>query len=464
MNVQQPAADQPLYHPPRPRSVSPILGLLRCLWRGDGDLLTLMPASAYRAKIGPLGYSRRSIVIVNEPDWVRSIMTDALDVFPKNDLMKGALEPLVGDSLFVSDGETWRRQRRMVDPAFSFMRINTAYGAMRAAVEDHLQMLAGRAERGEPFSLDFSMSHLTADIICRTVFSTSIASGTALEVFESFALFERRVSNVKLGRLIFGKAWSKVPQSGDVLEACVRIRERLGTLIDLCSGSQGEGLDNLARAVIEARDPERGGGFDRDELIDQLGVFFLAGHETTASVLTWAFFIISQRPEVAERIRAEVAVTVGDRPIAFENVRGLAYTRNVFREALRLYPPLTFIPRVAAEDTEIGGRRIRKGAMVMIAPWAIHRHHLYWRAPDAFDPDRFAPEREHELVRGAYLPFGQGPRVCPGATFAMIESALILGELVRRFDFETLAPERVIPVARLTTRPREEIMCRVRRV
>ncbi len=442
------------------------MGLLRCIWHGDGDLLTLMPADAYKVPIGPLGYSRRSIVIVNDPEWVRSIMTDAIEIFPKNDLMKGALHPLVGDSLFVSDGETWKRQRRMVEPAFSFIRITKAFAAMQNAVGDHIGMLDQRADSGEPFSLDFSMSHLTADIICRTVFSSSIASGTALDVFESFAVFERNVSNVKLSHLIFGKAWSKVPQSKIVLDACIRIREQLGKLIDDCLASQDnsndpDGSDNLARTVMDARDGDDGRPFTRDELIDQLGVFFLAGHETTASVLTWAFFIISERPEIAERIRAEIQTEVGNQHIAFEDIRKLAYTRNVFREALRLYPPLTFIPRVAAETTTLGGHKIKKGAMVMIAPWAIHRHQLYWDHPDAFDPDRFSPQREKDLVRGAYLPFGQGPRVCAGATFAMIESTLILAELVRRFDFHAEAAEKVVPVARLTTRPREEIMVRV---
>lgn len=455
-----------LYTPPRPRSASPLMGLLRCIWHGDGDLLTLMPADAYKVRIGPLGYSRRSIVIVNDPEWVRSIMTDAIDIFPKNDLMKGALQPLVGDSLFVSDGETWKRQRRMVEPAFSFMRITKAFAAMQKAVGDHVAMLDQRVESGEPFSLDFSMSHLTADIICRTVFSTLITSGAARDVFESFTVFERNVSNVKLSHLIFGRAWSKVPQSQLVLDACIRIREQLGKLIDDCLAAQEnsddpDAGDNLARAVMDARDGDDGAPFTRDELIDQLGVFFLAGHETTASVLTWAFFIIAERPEIAARMRAEIQAEVGDRDIAFEDIKKLVFSRNVFREALRLYPPLTFIPRVAAETTTLGGRKIKKGAMVMIAPWAIHRHELYWDQPDAFDPDRFSAAREKDLVPGAYLPFGQGPRVCAGATFAMIESTLILAELVRRFDFHAQDADKVVPVARLTTRPREEIMVRV---
>ena len=136
--------------------------------------------------------------------------------------------------------------------------------------------------------------------------------------------------------------------------------------------------------------------------------------------------------------------------------------RNVFREALRLYPPITFIPRVALRDTELDGIAIKRGTMIMIAPWSIHRHELLWPNPDRFDPDRFAGERE--IIPGSYLPFGLGPRICVGAAFATIESALILARLIRRYDFEVESPDKVRPVARLTTKPARAIICRVRRV
>lgn len=429
---------------------------------GEGDLLSLLPREAYEVDIGPLGYSRRQIVVVNKPEYTRHIMTEALSLYPKNDLMKGALAPLVGDSIFVSDGKVWERQRTMVEPAFSHIKLGAAFEAMYAAVDDFQTTLQSRADSGETFSLDFSMSHLTADIICRTMFATSLESDVAFEVFKSFAIFERSCSNVKLSQLIFGKAWSDVKQSDEVLAACQRIREQLGILIDRCMENPGQG-EGLARSVIEARDPDTNEAFTRDELIDQLGVFFLAGHETTASVLTWAFYIIASQPTVAERIRQEVKDTVGDERIGFDDIKKLIYTRNVFRETLRLYPPLTFIPRVAAENCEIDGFHIKRGAMVMIAPWTIHRHRKYWKDPELFDADRFSPEREHEIRRGTYIPFGQGPRVCAGATFAQIESTLILASIVRMFDFKLLDAEKVRPMARLTTRPQHEIHCRVHR-
>jgi cytochrome P450 len=451
------------YEPPRTHPLTPIIALFRTILRGDGDLLSLLPAAAYRMKIGPLGYSRRSILIINSPELFRSVLTDPTGIYPKNDLMTGALEPLVGDSIFVSSGERWRRQRRMIDPAFSHIRVGRAFTSMVAAVDDYCARLDAHADTGAPFSLDLAMSHLTADVICRTIFSTSLESRIARDVFDAFSVFERSAAHVELRRLIFDAPFSRIPQHATVLDACERIRRHLGELVDPRLASDAPQHDDIAAAVIAARDPETGEGFSREELIDQLGVFFLAGHETTASVLTWVFFILAVRPEVVARMREEIDRVVGAGPVNFEHVRKLPFVRNVFRETLRLYPPITFIPRVAAEATRIGKYRVKRGAMLMISPWAIHRNETLWKHPHRFDPDRFNPEREKDHVPGAYLPFGLGPRVCVGADFATVEATLIIARLVRRYDFSVDAPERVRPAARLTTRPAEEILCRVRR-
>lgn len=437
------------------------MALIRAAFRGDGDLLSLLPAEAYRIKAGYIGYSRRSMLIVNQPDLVRAIMADPNDIFPKSDLMVYALEPLVGDSMFVSSGDTWRRQRRMIDPAFSQLRVGRAYAPMVAAVDDYAAHLDGLAARGEAFSLDLAMSHLTADIICRTVFSTSLQSQTARDVFESFTVFERSVAQVEIRRLIMDPAWTRVPQPDGVLAACARIRAALGELLESHLGKHT--VDDIADAIVAATDAPTGHRFSREELLDQLGVMFLAGHETTASVLTWAFFILGTQPYTVARIRAEVAEVCGDGPVEYDHIKRLAFTRNVFRETLRLYPPITFLPRVALQKTRIGDHTVKRGALIMIAPWTLHRHEAYWRAPHVFDPDRFSPEREGELTPGAYIPFGQGPRVCVGAAFATTEATLILARLVRRFDVHVQDADAVRPVARLTTRPAAQIMCTVTR-
>ena len=448
------------YTPPRPVSLPAIVSLVRVLRQGDGDLLSLLPNTAYRDAIGPLGYSRRSIVIANAPDLIRRVLSDEDGIFPKSDLMVNATEALIGDSIFVSSGETWRRQRAMVDPAFTAMRIDRAFPAMSAGVDVAERQFDIAAGAGSAVSLDKAMGHLAADIMCRTVFSSTLESDVAHQVFDDFAIFERSVAQVEVLRLIFDKAWSKVAQKPDVLAACGRIRAHLGQWIDGHRQAAPGTYDDIASAVIAARDATTGKGFDREELIDQLGVFFLAGHETTASALTWAVYLLAMHEPTRERMRAEVEAVAGDEPLTMGHVKKLVFTRNMFRETLRLYPPITFLPRVALESTRLGTKRIKKGALVMVAPWVVHRHRRYWKDPDIFDPDRFSPGRETEMTPGCYIPFGQGDRLCSGAAFATIESTLFLARLVRRFDVTIDNPD-IRPVARMTTRPSEQVMVRL---
>ena len=463
------SANAALFRPPAPDARTAIVSLLRVLLRGERNLLSLLPAAAYRMRVGRLGWSRRGILLVNDPALVAEVLRDADQNYPKSDLMVNALEGLVGNSIFVSSGPAWARQRRMIDPAFSHMRIDRAFLPMRAAVEDHVAELGGAADRAEVISLDQLLSRLTADIVCRAIFSTSLDSSVARSVFADFLVFERSCASVNLAALILGRPWAHVSQPPAVTQACQRIREHLGALLDARKvqltgpGSLPNAPDDIAQAMLEARDPDTGEGFTREELIDQLGVFFLAGHETTASALTWAFYILSRQPRALARLRQEVALVRTGSALELEQVRRLPYARNVFREALRLYPPITFLPRVALRDARIGGVRVRRGNMIMIAPWSLHRHDGLWAAADRFDPDRFADERDRAHAAGAYIPFGLGPRVCVGAAFASLEATLILARLFEVFDFEVLDPDSVRPAARLTTRPEREIRVRVRR-
>lgn len=445
-----------LFEPPRPKSLGPLSALLRAVITRDSNLIGLLPKEAYTMKIGNLGYSRRSIVLINDADAIRTILTNPTNIYPKNDLMVGALAPLVGESIFVSDGDMWRRQREMIAPAFNHMKLSSAFNSMLASVDAYESILDKHIAGNEEFSLDLAMSHLTADIICRTVFSTPLASETARDVFEAFTIFEKSVAHVEIKRLIMSPAWSDIPHHKHVLDACEIIRNRLGELVD-DHLKEDSVFKDIAADIILARDGETQKPFNRKELIDQLGVFFLAGHETTASALTWGFYILATRPEIVERIRQEIKDVTQGEPIDFTHIRQLHFTKSVFKECLRLYPPITFIPRVAAENTSINGRRIKRGAMVMIAPWTVHRHHDYWKKPHHFDAERFMPEREKEIIPNTYMPFGLGPRVCVGANFATIEATLILARFAQKYDFQLANNQDIRPVARLTTRPAEQI-------
>ncbi|MEK9927859.1 MAG: cytochrome P450 [Halieaceae bacterium] len=447
--------------PPHPRPLPALAALLRVLRYGDGNLLDLLPAAAYRFDVGNLGYSRRGTVLFNDPELIRLILRDDGSAFPKSDLMVNALEPLIGESIFVTDGDKWRRQRAMIDPAFSHMRVNHAFSAMKEAVADHSAILDASANSGEAFSLDLAMSHLTADIICRTTFSTPLESRVASEVFDDFTEFERSVAQVDVFRLIFQKAWAEVAQPDTVIAACRRIRAHLGDLIDPHLVSPAD-FNDIASDVISARDADTGKPFTREELIDQLGVFFLAGHETSASALTWVFYLLAVQPDWVARLRGEIREIVGEGPVEFQHVKQLPWVRAFFRETLRLYPPITFIPRVAMADCKVGPRRVKRGALVMVAPWTLHRHQDYWERPSAFMPERFVAGEGSDYREEAYIPFGAGPHTCIGAGFAQAEAILIIAEFVRRFDFILRDTAPIRPAARLTTRPARQLMLHCR--
>ncbi len=463
----------PLYRPPAPVPSSPLRSLLRVIRQGDGDLLSLVPAEAYRKPLTWLGYSRRSILLINDTDLCREVLHDKQGIFPKNDLMVGALEGLVGNSLFVSSSEQWRRQRQMIDPAFSQLRINTAFTSMVVAVDDYQSTLDQHVSTQQTFSLDKAMSHLTADIICRTIFSQPLSSDIAGDVFNDFLLFERSVASVDLKQLIFGKPWARIEQPAEVVTACQRIRHHIGTMLDpriealSSTGDLAKQPDDIVSAVITAKDEQSGEAFTREELIDQIGVFFLAGHETTASVLTWVFFILSQQPHVAQRIADDINHVTQGQDLQMEHMRQLPYVRHVFREVLRLYPPITFLPRVAQQATRIADKKLKRGAMIMISPWTAHRNALLWNNADCFDPDRFLDSSEQtnpavKADKGTHMSFGIGPRVCIGASFATTEAVLIIGRLAQRYTFHTKNAEVVRPVARLTTRPAVEIQMQLK--
>ncbi|MDJ0610586.1 MAG: cytochrome P450 [Kiloniellales bacterium] len=453
-----------LYRPPAPVPTTPVRALFRGMLSRGRDLLSLMPEEAYRSRVSVIGRTRRKIVLVNDPALVRGLLTEQAEAYPKNDLMVGALAPLVGDGVFVSTGEKWRRHRGMIESAFSHMHVNRAFRSMQASVDDYETHLDGLARSGEVFSLEEAMSHLTADVMSRTVFSESLRSRAAREIFEAFARFQDSVANVQILRLWLGRPWAEVRQPPAAVEAAQQIRRYVGALIEARLEGGGTHGGDIADEVIAARDADSGQPFTREELIDQIGVFFLAGHETTAGALAWAFFILSQCPQAVERMRSEIAAVSGPDPIGFEAAKKLVYVRGVFRETLRLYPPLAFIPRVALEPGRIGDIPVPRGAMVMISPWIMHRHRDLWRDPERFDPERFLPERERELTPNAYLPFGLGRRVCVGAAFATLEATLILARLMWRYDIETVNVEDVRPVTRLTTRTAEGIQVRLRRL
>lgn len=444
------------FRPPAPSPASPLGALVSSIIAPDRDLLALMPQAAYRMRVGRLGHTRRGIVLVNDPALVRDVLVDRVDLFAKNDLFTGALAPLIGDGVFIAQGRHWRRQRAMIEPAFGHLHTGRAFDRMAAAVAACEERLTGLS--GAPVRLEAEMSRLTADIIYRVIFSEALGSGPANAMFEAFARFQAHVANVRVRRFLFGKPFAPVPQPRAACDAASAIRSHLAAKIDHRL-TTGEARDDLLGAIIAARDPDDGTPFTRTEMIDQIAVFFLAGHETTASTLTWLFLMISQNADLAAELRAEVLAVAGDAPLKAGDVKRLALTRAAIQETLRLYPPGAFLPRVALQDTKVGGQSVKRGTMVLISPWIIHRHRDWWDAPDMFRHARFAPDAQ-KPVPGSYLPFGLGARACVGGAFAMAEAQLVTASLLSRFDIVTRDAASVRPTVHLTLRPRHPVMAR----
>ena len=219
--------------------------------------------------------------------------------------------------------------------------------------------------------------------------------------------------------------------------------------------AEGKAPDDLATKIMLTTDPQTGQRFDTEEMVDQVAIFFLAGHETSASALAWALYLLATHPDIQTRV-AQEAATLPDTP-DFAALSRLKFTRDVFRETLRLYPPVPMMVRENQCPETLRGRTIRPGAQIVLSPWHLHRHERLWDNPDGFDPDRWSTEATKACARDAYMPFSAGPRVCTGAGFAMVEGPLLLAMLVKTWRFERIAGPDPVPVAHLTVGAKDGI-------
>lgn len=300
------------------------------------------------------------------------------------------------------------------------------------------------------------MTHVTADIIFRTIFSVPMEGVDARRIFEAFARFQAVAPRLLLPS-IYGLRWLVWPwDAWRSRQAAREIRGLLEALIrprfDAHQAGEPARAADILQSFMEATDPQHGGGFSFDELVDQVAMLFLAGHETSASALTWACHLLANAPEVQERAHAEVVQQLGERLPELSDMKAMNLTRNVFRETLRLFPPVGFMARQASSACTLRKKAVRQGATVVVAPWLIQRHHDLWQEPDAFNPDRYDNDASRESLRQAYLPFGMGPRVCMGAAFALQEATLILACLLRRYRLSAVIGHEPQPVGRLTIR------------
>ncbi len=435
----------------RPDRVS-ALGYLRLFRR---DILSAQPARLYRAWMAEFRTPFFRSYLCNDPALVRRVLEERPADFPKSGRVTAGLSPLLGRSVFVTNGEEWLRQRRIIDPAFEGGRLKDSFPAIWAACEAAVaRMPEGAVE------VELAASHAAADVIFRTLFSIPIEDKVAQAVFHEFRAYQRSAPILNLAAFLPLPRWFPRLHRGATKRSAAVIRGLITGLTADRAGAIAAGTApmDLATKIMTTPDPVTGQPFGTAEMVDQVAIFFLAGHETSASALAWALYLVATHPEVQERVALEAQAL---RP-EFGVVGSLRFTRDVFREALRLYPPVPMMVRETTVPEEFRGRKVKPGAQVVISPWHLHRHERIWDRPDDFDPDRWAGEGK-EAAREGYLPFSRGPRVCPGAGFAMLEGTLLLAHLVRAFRFEAVANRVPVPVAHLTVRAEDGIWLRVTR-
>ena len=441
--------------PPKPPSRPEKVSLRRYLKLFRQDILSAQPAKLYRAWMAEFKTPFFRSYLANDPDLVTRVLKERPDDFPKSDRIGAGLRPLLGNSVFLTNGEVWKRQRRIIDPAFEGGRLRDTYGAIYAAAEAAVIRM-GRAQ-GE-IDIEPEMSHAAADVIFRTLFSIPIEDEVAMQVFEKFRDHQRTQPILNLAAFIRGPRWMPRFFKRATKETAADIRRLITSLTErrMNEIKTGTAPDDLATKIMTTKDPQSGETLTAEEMVDQVAIFFLAGHETSASALGWALYLLAMHPEWQDRIAQEGA---GAGP-EFASLSKLKLTRDVFRETLRLYPPVPMMVRETTMVEEMRGRRAPKGSQIVLSPWHLHRHERLWDNPDGFDPTRWETKNGKDCQRNAYIPFSAGPRVCTGAGFAMVEGTLLLSMLVRHFRFD-LTDEIPVPVAHLTVRAKEGIRLHV---
>jgi cytochrome P450 len=449
--------------PPKPAPRPDRVSLWRYLRLFRQDILSAQPARLYRAWMAEFRTPFFRSYLCNDPTLINLVLRGRPDDFPKSDRLGEGLRPLLGNSVFVTNGAVWKRQRRIIDPAFEGGRVRDAVPAMWQAGLACVARIAPLAD-GQPQELEVQTSHAAADVIFRTLFSIPIEHETAAQVFDAFRDHQRSQPVLNLGAFIPLPRWFPRFHSRATKVTAARIRALMTNLTAarMAAIKDGTAPDDLATKIMTTSDPETGERFDTEEMVDQVAIFFLAGHETSASALAWALYLLALYPEWQERVADEAtALDMGTPDLS--TVGKLRVTRDVFREALRLYPPVPMMVRETTRQEVFRGRVIPKGSQIVLSPWHVHRHERLWEQPDAFDPARFNTENGKECLRDAYAPFSAGQRVCPGAGFAMAEGPLLLAMLVRAYRFETVEGRAPVPVAHLTVRARDGIWLKVTR-
>jgi cytochrome P450 len=432
---------------PEPRRAPP--GLIETLLGARYSLVGDWMAENYRSGLETHRILGRTLIIVNTPDLIKYVMVTRHANFErKSPQMRRALEVLLGDGLFISEGETWKTRRPLVADIVHKNRV-PAFGETMAEVT-HAFAEGWAREAGTEFELTAAMAELTAEIIARTVFGRNLGPAAARQVIEGFTRYQKSIDSFNLGYFLgWDEGWPILHGPGK-RRAVAMVHGVVEQVINdhlAGTGDAGSMVDLLVKR--QQRNPEL--GLDRAALRNEAATIFMAGHETTATTLTWAFYCLANAPWVEAELLAEIARVCPGRAPTIADINALDWCRAVILETLRLYPPVPLLPRQARAADEIGGVPVKKGDLIMIAPWLMHRATDLWEKPTHFLPERFLGGAK--INPFVFFPFAVGPRLCPGLNFGQSEAVLCLAILIQRFRVRPRPGHVAEPVCRLTLRP-----------
>ena len=397
----------------------------------------------------------KSYLLVTNPDYVKYILQDNY----KNYIRGRSVETgrvLLGNGLPLIDGDFWLRERRMLQPAFHRERLGRLTDTITMVIEGFMGDWAERAKQEQTLDMDDEMMRLTLTVIIKSMFSSPIddqipALSHAFQVASRFMLW-RSQQMVQLPLSV------PIPRHVEYNRALKVLND---TIYPLVADGRKHPRDDLLGMMLEMRDADTGEGLSDRQARDEVVTIFFAGHETTAATMSWAFYLLSQHPDVEERLRAELRSVLHGRLPTFADLPKLAYMQQVIHEVLRLYPAAYLFAREAIVDDVLDGYRIPARTLIFISPFVGHRDPKYWPEPESFDPERFTPEQVAARPRHVYYPFGEGPHVCIGNNFALMEMQLILAMALQRFRLRLLPGHRVALKPEATLRPRHGMKMRV---
>jgi len=423
------------------------MGIMASLKAARRNLLEIIPRIATMQPMVS-GRTGKRWHMVMDPGAIRHMLLERLDDYPKSVVTKNLLRPAIGESLFIAEGAHWRWQRRAAAPVFSHRNVMNLAPIMAAAAERSCARIAAAGPRAIDMAED--MVRTTFDVIADVTFS---GDGTfdADAVHKGIDAYISEAGKVSLFDLLGFPDW--VPRPGRMMSGNA-VRQMKGVAdaaVEARRARGPDGVPDLLDLLLEGEDPETRRRMNTAELRDNLLTFIVAGHETTALTLGWALYLCAFDQEVQDRARAEAQALLQGRAAAGEDVADLPFIRMIIDEALRLYPPAAMVSRTAMADDTLCGREVKRGDTVIIPIYALHRNHLLWEEPDAFRPERFSDRKA--IDRYAYLPFGDGPRICIGASFAIQEAVIVLATLLSRFRFTPVPGRGPDPVMILTLRP-----------